>query len=1060
MGKKLLSLVLAATMLLGVTPCTNKVASATTNLTEKYTWNNAQIEGGGFIPGIIFSKVEKDLIYARTDMGGIYRWQKDSETWKPLTDWIGYDDWNYLGCESIATDPVEPNKVYAAIGTYTNNWTNQNGAILRSSDYGDTWDIVELPFKVGGNMPGRSMGERLAIDPNDNNILYLGTRSGNGLWRSTDAGKTWNKVNSFTAVGNYKDNYNDIVGVTWVEFDKSTGTPGSKKSQTIYVGVADTNNSVYKSTDGGENWSAIKGQPTGYLPHQGEVSDNGYLYVTYGDKEGPYEVTKGDVYRMNLKTDEWENISPVKSTDKDCYFGYSGLTFDGSDSNTLVVSALNPWWPDTQFYRSTDGGKTWNPIWDWSTGYPNRNMKYTIDISSCPWLDFGMTKELPETAPKLGWMVGDVEIDPFNSDRMMYGTGATLYSCDDLTKWDKNEKITIKPTAKGIEETAVLSLISPSEGAQVISGLGDIGGFKHDDLTKVPKSVFTNPAFTNTTSLDYAELKPNYIVRVGTGDDVKHFAYSSDGGDTWNEGSGTIVGETGGGKVAISADASTVLWSPDGKGAKVSYSINNGASWVESTGIPEGAYVISDRVNSKKFYGYLDGAVYSSNDGGKSFTKVSTTTLPTSVKSTFKAMPGVEGDIWLPGATSGLYHSVDGGKTFEKLSNVEAAEAIGFGKAAPGKDYMALYICGKVNGVRGVFRSDDAGANWIRINDDNHQWGAIESAITGDPKVYGRVYVGTNGRGVQYGDIASGGIVEDTNSTIGTNSITIDKNTQEISDINIKVNLNGNTLVNIKNGSTVLKENADYTINKDNSVTIKANYLNTLQNGNNKLTFNFSKGNSQILNIKIVEKTIVIPSKASVNLELESYTAATSTSNISVGYKLTNTGNETLDLSKVKLRYYFKDTTDKDFVFSGQSAISMDKSPWYVNLSGNLKATFNKMDNEAEGANRYMEVTFTSGELEAGYSLSLNVGFNYSDWNLQDQSDDYSFGKVENTTVFLNDNLIFGNEPNQSDVITLSDIATRYNSLNGDKNYNTKYDLNNDGIIDLYDLVLVANKIN
>ncbi|WP_190276159.1 hypothetical protein [Paenibacillus sp. JDR-2] len=43
-----------------------------------------------------------------------------------------------------------------------------------------------LPFKFGGNMPGRSMGERLTIDPNNNGILYFGARNGNGLWRSTD----------------------------------------------------------------------------------------------------------------------------------------------------------------------------------------------------------------------------------------------------------------------------------------------------------------------------------------------------------------------------------------------------------------------------------------------------------------------------------------------------------------------------------------------------------------------------------------------------------------------------------------------------------------------------------------------------------------------------------------------------------------------------------------------------------------------------------------------------------------------------------------------------------
>jgi len=47
---------------------------------------------------------------------------------------------------------------------------------------------------------------------------------------------------------------------------------------------------------------------------------------------------------------------------------------------------------------------------------------------------------------------------------------------------------------------------------------------------------------------------------------------------------------------------------------------------------------------------------------------------------------------------------------------------------------------------------DDAGLSWVRINDDKHQYGNIGEAITGDPRIYGRVYIGTNGRGIIYGD--------------------------------------------------------------------------------------------------------------------------------------------------------------------------------------------------------------------------------------------------------------------------------------------------------------------
>ena len=98
-----------------------------------------------------------------------------------------------------------------------------------------------------------------------------------------------------------------------------------------------------------------------------------------------------------------------------------------------------------------------------------------------------------------------------------------------------------------------------------------------------------------------------------------------------------------------------------------------------------------------------------------------------------------------------LYRSTDSGKTFRTISSVSESYGMGFGKAAEGQKYPAVYLVGKVGGVQGFFRSDDAGATWVRINDDHHQYGFV-GLITGDPRAYGRVYVGTGGRGVVYGD--------------------------------------------------------------------------------------------------------------------------------------------------------------------------------------------------------------------------------------------------------------------------------------------------------------------
>jgi photosystem II stability/assembly factor-like uncharacterized protein len=732
---------------------------------QSYTWRNVQIVGGGYIPAVIFNPTEKNLIYLRTDIGGAYRWDETNQRWIPLLDAISFDDWNLTGVDSLATDPVNTSRLYILAGTYTNSWASQNGAILRSTDKGATFQRTMLPFKSGGNMPGRNMGERLVVDPNLDSTLYLGTRNGNGLWRSTDYGVTWSRVTSFTATGTYAQDptdpngyLSDKPGVVWVVFDPRSSTAGTA-TRTIYVGVADVGTSIYRSTDGGATWSALAGQPTGFLPHHAVLASTGILYVTYNNKGGPYDGEKGDVWKFNTATGAWTLISPVPSTSTDYYFGYGGLTVDAQKPNTIMVSALNSWWPDTILFRSTDGGATWTRIWDWAA-YPSRTFRYVQDISAAPWLTFNNTNpQPPETSPKLGWMVGDLKIDPFNSNRMFYGTGATLYGTTDLTAWDAGSQIHLSVKALGIEETAVLDLISPPTGAPLISGLGDINGFRHDSLTTPPSRMLDTPFFS-ASSLDYAELSSSFITRVGDvnktdNPNVNRAGFSYDGGTNWFQASVEPSGVTGPGTIAAAADASRVVWSP--AGTTPYYSTNNGSSWIASSGAPAGMAVRSDRVNPAKFYGFASGTFYVSTNGGASFAATAATGLPTSAM--FKAVPGREGDIWLAGGSDttvyGIWHSTNGGASFTRLANVEKADNVGFGMPASGQTYPAIYTSAQVGGVRGLYRSTDAGATWTRINDNAHQYGFTGGAITGDPRVFGRVYVGTNGRGIIYGEPAT-----------------------------------------------------------------------------------------------------------------------------------------------------------------------------------------------------------------------------------------------------------------------------------------------------------------
>ncbi len=843
---------------------------------QAYDWKNVKITGGGYVDNIIFNPGEKNLIYARTDMGGAYRYDPDNQSWIPLTDWIGRDDWNNLGCESLAVDPVETNRVYIAAGTYTNDWTNENGYILRSEDYGETWEQTELPFKNGANMLGRSMGERLTVDPNSNNILYFGARGGNGLWKSVDYGKTWNKVSSLTYVGNYAPTEDDptlydntLTGVVWVTPDPASSTTGTS-CQTIYIGVANKKGEdmVYRTLDGGATWSAVEGQPhnivvpdsdnpsetRGLFPHHGVLASNGILYIPYSNGVGPYDGQKGEVWKYDTNTEAWTDITPVASSSSDNYYGYGGLAVDANNPDTLIVSTLNSWWPDANFFRSTDGGNTWVRFWDWN-GYPNRTLRYTQDISKSPWLTFGKNPQAPEPEVKLGWMIGNISIDPFNSDRMMYGTGATVYGTDNLTDIDTGGTVNLSVVAEGIEQTAVQSLISPTTGtAHLISGMYDLGGFVHNDLDTVPSMMMLTPFLANT-SIDYAELSPTRFVRVGNVDtgSSSRIGLSYDTGNNWfslnNPWQSDSSDTTGGGNVAMSADGNSIVWAPNGQ--PVYYSTNTGSSFNQSSGIPVGAIVASDRVNSDKFYGFYNGTFYVSTDKGSTFTAKVTTGLPDSA--VIKAMPGVEGDVWLAGDTgeSGLFHTTNSGDSFVNITGVEEASTIGFGKAAPEQTYMALYTSALIEGTRGIFRSDDGGTTWIRINDDDHQYGITDAGITGDPRIYGRVYLATNGRGILYADIK-----EDLpdNSSITPVTASFDKNFAMQEDISVSLTLNGNTFSSITHNGLALSQGTDYTISQT-TVTIKKEYLSQQSTGTITLNFNFSAGASRTFTITITDTT-------------------------------------------------------------------------------------------------------------------------------------------------------------------------------------------------------------
>lgn len=693
-------------------------------------WSNLSIDGGGFVPGIVYSTAQEGLAYARTDIGGAYRYDKDIEKWIPITDFFGQDEWNLIGIESIAADPVDPKRLYIACGTYA----NENGCIISSADYGETWSRFDLDTYCGGNLSGRGVGERLMVDPNDNSIIYFGSRS-NGLYKSEDYGVTWNTVPSFPVKGNYMQEGNS-VGIMWVVFDKSTGkraegeNPASKTTD-IYVGVAQTDgNTIYKSTDSGTSWTAISSPVNGLYPLQADLSPNGKLYMTMSDNCGPnMSPTSGAVYCYDTATGKFSDITPAGAGGT---HGFGGVSVDAQNPDTVVVSTLGLWYPiNDNVFRTTDGGASWSQF------YLNAEQKYyKTDYTSTPWLEWAGDKF---------WWLTDIEINPFNSDEIMFGTGATILKTTNLTKLGSGTDVVLKANADGIEETAVFKVIAPPGAPVAYTIMGDIAGFRHDSADDAPLYEYMMSTKQVSTDIDCGWKNTDIVVRCGTGIAL---LYSTDGGANWNKAYPPLDYETyEGGTVAVSANGTSFIWSPDDMAAKPIVTFDMGATWKECEGLPRNSQVIADRNDDKRFYASAGGSLFISNNGGESFTSQNPTILDEAVLHT---IDGFQNELWLAGHY--LFHSTDSGKTFSPIKTINA-DCIGFGKGENDGEY-AIYAMGSVNEVYGIYRSLDKGQTWQKLNDDAHLFGNLTHSIAGDPDVFGRFYFCTNGRGIIMGDSA------------------------------------------------------------------------------------------------------------------------------------------------------------------------------------------------------------------------------------------------------------------------------------------------------------------
>ena len=668
-----------------------------------YVWDQVVQGGTGCSTHIVFHPKEQGIAYMGTDMGGAYRWENDTKTWTPITDWLKSSEKKYSGIDGIALDYNNPDVIYLAAGTYATRTADQVGDVLKSTDKGKTWSFTGLNHFFGSNENYRAFGECIAVDPANSNIIMVAT-SDDGLYKSIDGAVTWQKANS---PGEFVKNK---VFPRIIVFDEGTEVNGV--TQRIYCGVI--GRGIYVSNDAGNSWTIIPNSPKN--PVRVEMSDDDTIAVG-----------TTDVGLLKYKNGEWSNISPMQGGQ------FRQVAIDKTNSNYMVTSYH--WGPEGSFgqntYMTIDGGKSWVLLND--------------------------TMIRNHTVPRVEWggffaNVSDIAIDPFNPKRVFMVGWQNFYQTDDIfakqTVWTNH--------IRGVEQGVNCQIITMPVGARLMTSDYDFGGMRHTDVIQYPDEMLFPK--TNPSRISFMESDPNFIVRAAKGVGC----YSTDNGISWRYFASFPVEDSDVIASAVSANVNphtglpVIVLLPFKDVPYISYDL--GITWIESKGtVPNSVsskwnashYLVADKVERNTMYYHVDNALYRSEDYGANWNLV--TNLGT--MGTIKTAPNMSGEVWFAGGNNGLFRSSNRGETFYKIDEFDRCSKIGFGKEEQGKSNPTVYVWGICNGKIGIFRSVDMGRNWVQIYDEDKAVNKISSIqeLEGDRQTFGVVYYGTNGRGVHYG---------------------------------------------------------------------------------------------------------------------------------------------------------------------------------------------------------------------------------------------------------------------------------------------------------------------
>lgn len=293
----------------------------------------------------------------------------------------------------------------------------KDGGIYKSGDKGEVWEQLTVEDEVSlASLDILNM----AIDPNDSNILYAGTRA-NGIYKSCCQGEQWHKL----------EDISDRANVYDIAIDP-------KDSNRVYIGVyQDKKGRVFRTQDGGESWEEV------YV-----VSEEKYaVFAVAVDSYDSSVVYMGTAQGGFLRSTDYGKSWKIMKWFDDVI---SDIAIDPKDTRQIYISTFKQ-----GIYKSSNKGKTWQSFEDALEGFSqaervenllidpqNTNILYagseygllTSKNSGQTWQEVAIIMP-PESKPVLS-----LAIDPQNTNHLYYGAGSILYrSLDQGINWTVHE---------------------------------------------------------------------------------------------------------------------------------------------------------------------------------------------------------------------------------------------------------------------------------------------------------------------------------------------------------------------------------------------------------------------------------------------------------------------------------------------------------------------------------------------------------------------------------------------------------------------------------------------